>query len=175
MKTGVLFDSCTVHESTTTSHPLYHTGDPLHSLIHSLSPDPIIDNYDSSDDWFGLVPALTDREERFNSLLSSLQEDYHSQYSFLLLLILRFFSPPPMCINQYRGLDFSSLRVSNSLPHASYLMEADNICYSPSIDSLLFSDFRGEHLNTHRFVDDYYANTIVVSDSGFLLYLSRRF
>ena len=91
------------------------------------------------------------------------------------LFIPRSFSPPPMCINQYQGVNYSSLRVSYSLPHTSFLMEADNVCYSPAVDSFLYSDYRGEQMNSHRYMDDYYANTIFVNDSSFCLLLSYRF
>ena len=82
MKTGVLFDSCTVQEMTNAMRPLYQIGESFHSLVSSLSPDPVIDNYDLFDGWFVPFFSFTDRKERFVSLLSSLRQDYHSQYSF---------------------------------------------------------------------------------------------
>ena len=84
MKTGVLFDSCTVQETTNALHPLYQIGESLHSLISSLSPDPVIDNYDLYNGWFVSLFSFIDREERFTSLLSSLQQEYHSQYPLSL-------------------------------------------------------------------------------------------
>ena len=119
MKTGVLFDSCTVQEVTSTMHPLYQIGESLHSLVSSLSPDPIIDNYDLFDDWFALFFSFTDREERFASLLSSLQQDYHSQYSFPALHSQILFSSSHV----YQSTSTSQLVFSSSqLFTASYLV-----------------------------------------------------
>ena len=175
MKTGVLFDSCPLQKANDKMRPPYRVGSLLHSLVYSLPPDPVIDNYDSYNDWFISFVPLTHREERFTTLLSSLQQEYHSKYSQSLLFIIRFFTPPPMCINQHGGSNYSSLRVSYSSPHTSYIMEADDICYSQSSDAFIYSDYTGQHLNTKRYVNDYYSKSIVVSDGISPLPFSRRF
>lgn len=175
MKTGVLFDSCPLQKANDKMRPPYRVGSLLHSLVYSLPPDPVIDNYDSYNDWFISFVPLTHREERFTTLLSSLQQDYHSKYSQSLLFIIRFFTPPPMCINQHGGSNYSSLRVSYSSPHTSYIMEADDICYLQPIDSLVFSDFRSERLNKRRYANYDFPNSAIENDGTSPLPLSHRF
>ena len=54
-------------------------------------------------------------------------------------------------------------------------MEADDICYSQPIDSLVFSDFRSERLNNRRYANYNFPNSAIENDGTSPLPFSRRF